>query len=153
VGAGRLPLGTVASIEDVRQLIPLDHGLASLAVTRPDGSVQITVVNAGVITHPVTGTEVAAFIAHGAARKVDYLRQWPQATLLWRAGWAWVAVEGLAEIYDPSDSSGTGRRSLFHMIAEASGNVPADWDEFDRVTVAEGRTAVLVTPKRIYRNP
>ena len=48
----------MASIDDIRKLVSLDHGLASLSTLRRDGSVQSTVVNAGVIHHPVTGEQL-----------------------------------------------------------------------------------------------
>jgi PPOX class probable F420-dependent enzyme len=147
----------VASIDDVRALVALDHGLASVSVVRPDGSLQSTVVNAGVVPHPLSGRPVAAFVARGGSRKVDYLRHDPRATLLWRAGWAWATVEGAAELAGPDDPmAGVDRealRLLLREIYEAAGGVHEDLAEYDRVIAAERRVAVLVTPTRIYQNP
>jgi PPOX class probable F420-dependent enzyme len=147
----------VASLDDVRALIALDHGLASVTTVRPDGSLQSTVVNAGVVAHPVDGRPVAAFVARGGTRKVDHLRADPRATLVWRAGWAWATVEGTVELCGPDDSlEGVDRerlRLLLREVFEAAGGEHEDWAEYDRVMAAERRAAVLVTPTRIYQNP
>jgi PPOX class probable F420-dependent enzyme len=147
----------VASLDDVRALIALDHGLASVTTVRPDGSLQSTVVNAGVVAHPVDGGPVAAFVARGGTRKVDHLRADPRATLVWRAGWAWATVEGTVELCGPDDPlEGVDRerlRLLLREVFEAAGGEHEDWAEYDRVMAAERRAAVLVTPTRIYQNP
>jgi PPOX class probable F420-dependent enzyme len=147
----------VASIDDVRTLVALDNGLASVSIARPDGSLQSTVVNAGVIPHPVNGQPVVAFVARGGTRKLDHLRRDPRTTLLWRAGWAWATVEGTAELFGPDDPMAglhdEALRLLLRQIYEAAGGVHEDWAEYDRVVAAERRVAVLVTPTRIYQNP
>jgi PPOX class probable F420-dependent enzyme len=144
-------------MDDVRRLVALDHGLASVSTVRPDGSLQSTVVNAGVVPHPVGGRLVAAFVALGGTRKIEHLRHHPRATLLWRAGWAWTTVEGATELAGPDDPltglDGEGLRLLLRAIYEAAGGVHEDWAEYDRVVAAERRVAVLVTPMRIYQNP
>jgi PPOX class probable F420-dependent enzyme len=147
----------VASLDDVRTLIPLDNGLASVAIPRRDGAPQATVVNAGVVPHPVSGQPIAAFVARRGTRKLDLLRADSRATLTWRAGWAWVTVEGSIELCGPDDPlpgiDADAVRLLLREIYAASGGVHEDWAEYDRVMVAEGRTAVLVTPVRVYQNP
>jgi hypothetical protein len=147
----------VASIEDARRLSRMEHGLATLATVRFDGSIQLTVVNAGVVTHPVTACEVPALVAQGSARKLVHLRHNPAATLLWRSGWSWVAVEGIAELCGPNDAlEGVGPEELRHVlrtVAQAAGASHEDWHEYDRWAAVEGRTAVLLTPLRIYQNP
>jgi PPOX class probable F420-dependent enzyme len=148
----------VATIDDIRKLVSLDHGLASLSTLRRDGSVQSTVVNAGVIDHPVTGEPVAAFVGRPATRKIAHLRENPRGTLLWRAGWAWVAAEGHVELVGPDDSlEGVDQDAvpaLLRSVYSASGGGEHDdWAEYDRVMAAERRVAVLLTPTRIYVNP
>ncbi|HEX6425025.1 MAG TPA: pyridoxamine 5'-phosphate oxidase family protein [Acidimicrobiales bacterium] len=147
----------MASLDDVRMLVALDHGLASVTTVRRDGSLQTTVVNAGVVPHPRHGRAVAAFVARGGTRKLDHLRSDGRATLSWRAGWAWATVEGTAELCGPDDPvSGVDderRRLLLRDIFTAAGGEHGDWAEYDRVVAAERRVAVLVTPTRIYQNP
>jgi PPOX class probable F420-dependent enzyme len=147
----------VASLHDARRLIALDNALAAVSTIRDDGSIQTTVVNAGIVDHPVHGTEVAAFVARGGTRKIVHLRARPTAALLWRAGWAWVSVEGTTELCGPDDPlkgiDDEARAGLFRRIMVAASVEFDDWDEFDRLAAAEGRTAVLLTPRRIYQNP
>ena len=148
----------MATIDDVRRLVALDHGLASVSTLRADGTVQSTVVNAGVVDHPVSGDPVAAFVGRPATRKIAHLRRNPTATLLWRAGWAWVAAEGSVDLFGPDDPlEGVADSELPRLLREvysaAGGGQHEDWAEYDRVISAERRMAVLLTPKRIYVNP
>ena len=137
----------MGSVDDIRRLVSLDHGLASLSTLRGDGNVQVTLVNAGVVDHPADGTPVAAFVSRAATRKLANLRERPQASLLWRAGWAWVAAEGTVDVV--ADDPGLLRT----IYSAAGGGEHEDWAEFDRVMAAEGRVAVLLRPSRIYVNP
>jgi PPOX class probable F420-dependent enzyme len=150
-------LAAVASIDDVRTLVALDNGLASVSIVRPDGSLQSTVVNAGVIPHPLGQRPVAAFVARGGTHKIGHLRRDARATLLWRAGWAWATVEGTVELAGPDDPlagvDADRLRLLLREIYTAAGGIHEDWAEYDRVVAAERRVAVLVTPTRIYQNP
>jgi PPOX class probable F420-dependent enzyme len=148
----------MATIEDIERLVTLDHGLASLSTIRPDGTVQSTVVSAGVVQHPITTQPVAAFVGRPATRKIAHLRHDPTATLQWRAGWAWVTAEGTVELVGPDDAMhGLATHELPALLravyTAASGGPHDDWDEFDRVMAAERRMAVLLTPRRIYVNP
>jgi hypothetical protein len=137
-------------------LVPGDHGLAVVSVTRPDGSVASSVVNAGVLSHPVTGEPVVGIVARGDARKLGYLRQCPRATVVLRAGWQWAAAEGPAELAGPGDPldgiSADRLRLLLREIFTAAGGTHDDWDSYDRVMAAERRTAVLITPELVYPN-
>ena len=148
----------MATIEDVRRVVALDHGLATLSTLRRDGHVQSIVVNAGVIEHPVTKEPVTAFVGRPGTAKLAHLRTRPQATLLWRAGWAWVAAEGTAELFGPDDpypglALAELPRLLRRIHASAGAGHDDDWAEFDRTVAAERRVAVLVSPRRIYVNP
>jgi PPOX class probable F420-dependent enzyme len=141
----------------VKQLIPLDHGLSVIITTRPNGTPQTSVVNAGVMAHPLGGTEVLAFVAAGRARKLTNLRARPGITVVVRAGWQWASVDGTAELIgpdDPHDDVDAERlRLLLREIFTAAGGTHDDWETYDRVMREERRTAVLVTSGRVYSNP
>jgi PPOX class probable F420-dependent enzyme len=148
----------VASVDDIRRLVALDHGLASLSTLRGDGGVHVTLVNAGLVDHPVDRDPVAAFVARPSTRKLANLRAQPTATLQWRAGWAWVAAEGQTQIVGPDDPLAghdvDAVPALLRTIySAAGGGEHEDWAEYDRVMTAEGRVAVLLRPTRIYLNP
>ena len=147
----------MASVDDIRRLVALDHGLASLSTLRGDGNVHVSVVNAGLIDHPVEGEPVAAFVARPVTRKLANLRANPTATLQWRAGWAWVAAEGQTQIVGPDEPleghDPETLPALLRAIFAAAGGQHEDWAEYDRVMAAEKRVAVLLRPSRIYVNP
>ena len=145
----------MATIDDVRRLVSLDHGLASLATLRGDERIHVTVVNAGVVDHPLTGEAVAGFVGRPGTRKMANLRKNPRASLSWRAGWAWCTAEGEVELVGPDDpAQGVELPSLLRSIYSASGGGEhEDWAEYDRTMAAERRIAVLLRPARIYVNP
>lgn len=142
-----------ADLELVRELAARDNHLAVVATARGDGSVQASLVNAGVIAHPVTDAEIVAFVTYGRV-KLANLRARPRATLLFRAGWRWVAVEGRAELAGPDDridGFDPGRLpQLLRAVFVAAGGTHDDWDDYDRTMLRERRAAVLVAPERIY---
>ena len=147
----------MTDLPHVKELVALDHGLSVVVTMRPDNTPQTTVVNAGVLPHPLTGEEAVAFVSAGRARKLANLRSDPAITVLVRAGWQWAAVEGTAELIGPDDPNpdvGDERlRLLLREIFTAAGGTHDDWDTYDRVMREERRTAVFVTPNRIYSNP
>jgi PPOX class probable F420-dependent enzyme len=138
-------------------LVPADHGLCVLSTTRADGSVQSSVVNAGVLQHPVTGAEVVGLVAAGSTRKLAHLRADPRATIVVRAGWQWATVEGTVDVIGPDDPArgidAEARRILLRDVFRAAGGTHDDWDAYDRVMADERRVAVLITPTRTYTNP
>ena len=143
-------------VEQVRRIASADHGLAVVATLRRDNSIQCSVVNAGVLDHPLTGIPVVALVAMGGSRKLTHLRRHPQATVVFRTGWQWVAVEGktsLAGPDDPLDGFDSSRiPQLLRDIFTAAGGTHEDWATYDRVMAEERRTAVLVEMKRVYAN-
>jgi PPOX class probable F420-dependent enzyme len=138
-------------------LVPLDHGLCVISTLRADGSVQSTVVNAGVLPHPRTGEPVVGLVTAGGARKLRHLRADTRATIVVRAGWQWAGVEGTAEIIGPDDPhpdiDAEALRVLRQEVFRAAGGTHEDWDTFDRVMADERRAAVLIVPTRAYTNP
>jgi PPOX class probable F420-dependent enzyme len=147
----------MASIENVRDLARRDQGLAVVVTQRVDGTAQASVVNAGVLAHPLTGDAVVGVVVRGGTRKQANLRRRPRATVVFRAGWEWVAVEGAVELAgpdDPLDGLDAGRvPQVLRDVFSAAGGTHDDWDEYDRVMAAERRVAVLVTAERVYSNP
>ncbi len=153
--AARLPV--VADLTEFARLGTLDHGLCVVSTLRADATIQSSVVNAGVLDHPVTGRPVAALVARGHSRKLANLRARPRATVVVRAGWQWVSTEGPAELAGPDDALGgldaDAIRLLLRAVFTAAGGTHDDWDTYDRVMAEERRTAVLITPDRVYSNP
>ena len=144
-------------LDRVRELVPRDHGLVVVVTQRGDGSPQTSVVNAGVLDHPVTGEPVVGFVIRGDTVKRQYLRERPRATVVFRAGWEWVAVEGDAELAGPDDTleglDPGAVPKLLRDVFSAAGGTHDDWDEYDRTMAAERRLAVLVRPQRVYPTP
>ena len=138
-------------------LVPLDHGLSVVVTRRADQTPHATVVNAGVVPHPVTGDRAVAFVSAGGSRKLAHLRLDPTIAVVVRAGWQWTAVDGRAELLGPDDPhpqvDGEGLRLLLREIFSAAGGTHDDWATYDRVMREERRTAVLVAPTRVYSNP
>lgn len=138
-------------------LVPLDHGLTVVVTRRADQSPHATVVNAGVLPHPVTGDPTVALVAAGGTRKLAHLRADPTITVVIRAGWQWTTVEGHAELIGPDDPhpevDDEQLRLLLREIFTAAGGTHDDWDAYDRTMRDERRTAVLVAPTRVYSNP
>ena len=147
----------MATIENVRELAGRDQGLAVVVTQRADGSPQTSIVNAGVLTHPVSGDVVVGLVVQGNTRKHANLRRRPRATVVFRVGWEWVAVEGpvdLAGPDDPLDGLDAGRvPQVLRDVFSAAGGTHDDWDEYDRVMADQKRLAVLVGPERVYSNP
>lgn len=139
------------------ELVPLDHGLCVVSTLRADGGVQSSVVNAGVLAHPLRGEQVVGLVAIGGSRKLRHLRADPRVTIVARAGWQWASVEGDAEIIgqdDPHpDIDGEALRLLLREVFLAAGGTHDDWDTYDRVMAEERRAVVLIVPRRVYTNP
>jgi PPOX class probable F420-dependent enzyme len=147
----------MADLAEFARLVPGDHGLCVVSTLRGDGTIQSSVVNAGVLTHPVTGEPVAGLVARGGSRKLDNLRARPRATAVLRAGWQWAAAEGPVDLAGPDDPmpgvDAERLRLLLREIFTAAGGTHDDWDTYDRVMAEERRTAVLIKPDRVYPNP
>jgi PPOX class probable F420-dependent enzyme len=145
-----------ADLDLVRRLVAADHGLAVIATTRADGTIQSSLVNAGVLDDPLTGEPVVGLVARGSALKVRLLKRSGRASVTFRSGWEWVAVEGPVHLIGPDDPadgfSPDGVPQLLRDVFTAAGGTHDDWDEYDRVMAAERRVAVFVDPARISTN-
>ncbi len=146
----------MAGLDLVRRLGAADHWLAVVATTRADGSVHASLVNAGILDDPVSGRPVIGLVAAGGTRKLTHLRRSGRATVVFRSGWEWVAVEGPVRIAGPDDPlDGVGADEipgLLRAVFRGAGGSHDDWDEYDRVMAAQRRAAVLVDPVRITSN-
>jgi len=131
--------------------------LCVVSTPRADDTIHSSVVNAGVLDHPVTGAAVVGFVALGGSRKLVHLRARPRATIVVRADWEWTAVEGPADLAGPDDPlpgiDAEATRLLLRAVFTAAGGTHDDWDTYDRVMADERRAAVLITPERIYPKP
>jgi hypothetical protein len=140
-----------ADLSLVRRLSHADHGLAVVAVARPDATVHASVVNAGVLDSE-PGGPVVAFVARGSARKLDHLRNRRHATIVFRRGWEWVSVAGPARIVGPDGADPDRLPALLRAIFTAAGGSHEDWAAFDRVMAEEGRVGVLIDPATVTSN-
>jgi PPOX class probable F420-dependent enzyme len=138
-------------------LVSRDHGLSVVSTLRKDGTIQSSVVNAGVLTHPVTGAQVIGFTTRRGAAKLAHRRARPRASLVVRAGWEWAAAEGPVQLAGPDDElpglSAEGLRLLLREVFEAAGGTHDDWAAYDLVMTQEGRAVVMLTPQRLYSSP
>lgn len=134
-----------------------EHWLAVLVTTRDHKRPSVSVVNAGILPHPVTGVPIVVLVARGGTAKLTHLRHDPYATLVFRAGWEWISVAGPVELAGPDDPlpgvDAAQLPQLLRDIYRAAGGSHPDLDTYDRVMVAERRTAVLITPTRFRTNP
>jgi hypothetical protein len=64
------------------------HDVVGIARRDRDGTIQSSVVNAGVLPHPISGADVIGFVTYGAT-KLSNLRQQPQVSITFRSGWQW----------------------------------------------------------------
>jgi len=154
---------TVDGLDRVRELGAAENWLAVLVTQRPSRRTEepadpsTSLVNAGVLPHPLTGEPVVAFVARGATAKLANLRARPRATLVFRAGWEWIAVRGQVQLAGPDDPLPGVRddrlRVLLRDIYTAAGGAHPDLEEYDRVMADDRRTAVLLTPERFATNP
>jgi PPOX class probable F420-dependent enzyme len=150
-------MGTMIDLTPFADLVPLDHGLSVVVTRRADHTPHAAVVNAGVLAHPLTGSDIVAFVAAGGTRKLAHLRADPTVAVVVRAGWQWTTVEGTAQLIGPDDANpdvdSEQLRLLLRNIFTAAGGTHDDWATYDQVMRDERRTAVLVTPTRVYSSP
>ena len=141
-----------------RELGRRESGLAVCITIRDDGAPRASVVNAGVVASELTGQPAVGFVSKGDARKLRDLRTRPSASVVFRSGWDWIAVEGTATIIGPDDNAeGLDDEAVLHVVrrvyAAAVGGLPEEWAHLDPSFVEERHTAVLLRPSRTYPTP
>jgi PPOX class probable F420-dependent enzyme len=143
----------MVTLSDAAGIGSRDKFLAVISTARADGTIQSSVVNAGVLADPQSGQDVVAFVTYGKA-KLTNLRAQRQITVTFRAGWQWAAIEGTARIIGPDDPApgvdAERLRLLRREVFTAAGGTHEDWAEYDRVMERERRAVVLMTPARVY---
>ena len=143
----------MTTLAEAWELSRKDSGLAVVSTLRADHTIQSSLVNTGIVERD--GNPVLAFVTYGRV-KLANLRQRPQVTVAFRAGWQWAAVEGRAVLAGPDDPQpgvdAEALRLLLREIFSAAGGTHDDWAEYDRVMREQRRTAVLITPTRVYGN-
>ncbi|MDJ0769601.1 MAG: hypothetical protein QNJ12_12440 [Ilumatobacter sp.] len=146
----------MTSVDEFASALADEHGLAVVSTADSRGRVLSSVVNAGVMPHPVSGDAHVAFVSGGTATRLGHIRRGAPVTLVARRGWRWVGATGPAELIgpdDPSEGFDADRiRLLLRAVFEAAGGSHDDWDEYDRVMRKERRTVVLVRPERVLGN-
>jgi PPOX class probable F420-dependent enzyme len=157
-GPPGVPRTTTAmtTLEEAAALARDERGLTIISTLRADGTIQTSLVNAGVLAHPRTGEQVLAFVTYGKI-KLANLRARPQIAATFRRGWEYASVEGRAELAGPGDPQpwldADALPPLLRAIFTAAGGTHDNWDEFDQVMREQGRTAVLITPTRVFSPP
>jgi PPOX class probable F420-dependent enzyme len=146
----------MTDLADFAALVRRDHGLCVVSTLRADSTIQSSVVNAGVLSHPVTGVPVIGFTTRRGSAKLAHLRARPRITVVVRAGWEWAGAEGPAVLAGPDDPlpgvDAEGLRILLRDVFIAAGGTHEDWDAYDRVMAEEGRAVVMISPDRVYSN-
>ena len=144
------------NLDEVAELAAANGHLAIVSTMRADGTIQASLVSAGVTTHPLTGREVLGFVAVSGVKVVN-LRARPKATATFHHGSKWITFEGSTELAGPDDNelglSQPRLAGLLRTIFTDAGGTHDDWPTYDRTMARERRTAVLVQPTRIYSNP
>lgn len=145
----------MTTLDDVMEIAGREQYLAVVSTLRQDSTIQSSLVNAGVLDHPISGAPMLAFVTYGAT-KLRNLRAHPQISITFRSGWTWATVEGRGELIGPDDPhpqiDADHLRRLLRDIFVAAGGTHNDWPAYDRTMIEQHRTAVFVDASRIYSN-
>ncbi len=145
----------MTTLDEAVALAAAEHGLAVVSTVRADGTVQASLVNVGLLRHPVSAAHVLGFTTYGKV-KLANLRVRPQLAVTFRNGWQWATVEGRAELAGPDDSrpwlTDDRLRLLLRDVFSAAGGTHDNWDEYDATMAKERRAVVLIEPTRVYSN-
>jgi len=114
----------MTTLDDVAALGAKEQGLATVATLRADGTIQASLVNAGVLESPFGGDGVLGFVTYGRV-KLANLRARNQVAATFRSGWRWATVEGTALLIGPDDPhpeiNGERLRLLLREVFIAAG--------------------------------
>ena len=147
----------MSDIEIFSNYLSEETGLVTVSTTQVDGRVLSSVVNCGMIEHPLTGATCVAFVSGSRAARLKHIDRGSQVTITARRGWAWSSVTGPADLIRPEQVPETidkeQMRLLLREVFHAAGGVHDDLEEYDRAMAQEGRVVVCVTPERVLGNP
>ena len=147
----------MSDIEIFSNYLSEETGLVTVSTTQVDGKVLSSVVNCGMIEHPLTGATCVAFVSGSRAARLKHIDRGSQVTITARRGWAWSSVTGPADLIRPEQVPETidkeQMRLLLREVFHAAGGVHDDLEEYDRAMAQEGRVVVCVTPERVLGNP
>ena len=65
----------MTTLQDAAALARDEHGLVVVSTLRADGTIQSSLVNAGVLPHPTTGETVLAFATYGRVKLANDVPQ------------------------------------------------------------------------------
>jgi hypothetical protein len=141
------------SIDDLRDLLATETGLVTVSSASSDLRVVTSVVNAGILPHPVSGAEVIGLVSRADAVRIRHAGAGRPLTVTARRGWKWMSARGPADLIGPDHPqegvSADAIRQLLRDIFHAAGGTHDDLEDYDRVMAAERRVAVLVHPERL----
>jgi hypothetical protein len=80
-----------------------EHGLVVVSTLGADATIQASLVNAGLLTHPLTGEQVLAFVTYGRVALAHLRARSQLAVTVW-SGWEWVTIEGRAQPLGPDNA-------------------------------------------------
>jgi len=147
----------MSDIEIFSNYLSEETGLATVSTTQADGRILSSVVNCGMIKHPLTGDTCVAFVSGSKAARLRHIDRGSQVTVNVRRGWIWSSVTGPADLIRPESLpesiDAEQMRLLLREVFHAAGGVHDDLEEYDRAIAQEKRVVVCVTPERILGNP
>jgi Pyridoxamine 5'-phosphate oxidase len=143
----------MTDLGDVRRIAAASGHLAVVAIARRDGTVQASLVSAGVLDDPVDGSPGVAIVAGGGSAKLTLLRANPRATVVFTSGYEWVAVAGAVRQCGPDDPvPGLDVPATLRAIFVAAGGTHDDWLTFDRTMADERRCGIFVRTDAVTSN-
>ena len=131
----------MSDIETFSNYLLEETGLATVSTTQADGRVLSTVVNCGMIKHPLTGSTCVAFVSGGNAARLKHVDRGSQVTVSVRRGWSWSSATGPADLIRseslPEGINAEEMRLLLREVFHAAGGVHDDLEEYDRAMAEE----------------
>ena len=146
----------MGSVEHVQKFLSLETGLATVSTIQMSGGILSSVVNCGVLPHPITQELCVAFVSAGNAARLKHIERGSQVTVAIRREWKWVSVSGEADLFGPEDLSENfdpeQLRILLRDVFISAGGVHDDFEEYDKVMASDKRVVVCVSIERIRGN-